>query len=255
VRSDGKRPLTPRVLTLCLSLVVCLIVLEIATRFIGSQDEDGQFAIGVTTLKPLTPPSRRLARQLAEYEALDRSSIIHHSRLGWTIEKNSRSKDARYVSNAIDESLAYHLESELAAQPFDVEVMHFRLLSLFKSFVESTRQKRLNTDFSDLNSLEMRLCRAIVDKFSAEASLQSKTIILHLPTQGDLQAKRDGAGFIYQDLLDALETTHRVVDPTRALIEEAERTSLDALFVGHYSSKANRIVARELSKHVWQQPQ
>ncbi|MEK6868363.1 MAG: hypothetical protein AABX98_06085, partial [Nanoarchaeota archaeon] len=88
------------------------------------------------------------------------------------------------------------------------------------------------------------------EKFYNEASVNATVYILHLPTQQDLALKTEGEEFVYESLLKQLKKDFTVIDPTEDLIEEAEKTGLESLFVGHYSGQANEIVAKSITKQI-----
>ena len=91
------------------------------------------------------------------------------------------------------------------------------------------------------------VCYAILKKFYAEASLNATVYILHLPTQQDILTKMNSQDFVYASMLWQLKNDFKVIDPTNDLLSEARKNGLKSLFVGHYSAKANEIVAASVA--------
>lgn len=87
------------------------------------------------------------------------------------------------------------------------------------------------------------LCYALLEQFYNEASVNATAYILHLPTVQDLSLKIEKQDFVYEDLLLQLKEDFTVIDPTDALLQAAEQNTIESLFVGHYSDRANEIVA------------
>jgi hypothetical protein len=94
------------------------------------------------------------------------------------------------------------------------------------------------------------LVRRIIAAFRADvATAGAHFVIVHLPTHYDLS--RISTGRLpswYADLLAELKTSYEVVETADALLAEAASSSLDELFVGHYSNRANEIVASSLAE-------
>lgn len=116
---------------------------------------------------------------------------------------------------------------------------------------ENTEKKADPMNYEEGEEIR-ELCYSILKKFYNEASLNSTVYIVHLPTQEDLAMKMSSPqkDFVYEKLLFQLKNEFKVIDPTEDLIQEAQENTLGSLFVGHYSSKANEIVAKSIIKTI-----
>ena len=80
------------------------------------------------------------------------------------------------------------------------------------------------------------LCYSIISQFYRDASQMSDVVIVHLPTDRDLDHMD------YGPLLDRLKHDFQVVDPVDHLRVEERET----IFVNHYTGKANAIIAENI---------
>jgi hypothetical protein len=79
----------------------------------------------------------------------------------------------------------------------------------------------------------------------------AKFLIVHLPTQQDLDILRRLGRLPYQSFMDALDQTYEVVHPEARMLRVAQNSSsYGELFAGHYTPLGNRIVAEALFTHI-----
>jgi hypothetical protein len=137
--------------------------------------------------------------------------------------------------------------------PSDYEIKnplyYSKLIATFLTIIDYLQNKDTeDVDFYKKGSPESELCYSIIKKFVREASQESAVYIVHLPKKEyliELLSEKPVTEKIlfYEPLLLRLKEDFAVLDPTNDLIAEAEETSLDKLFVGHYSGRANEIIA------------
>lgn len=78
----------------------------------------------------------------------------------------------------------------------------------------------------------------------------NRFVIVHLPTEADLNRRLSKRPLLYADLLEAVRDEFPVIDPEPRLLEAGQNEGLAPLFVRrHYSDTANRIIAAVLAEH------
>lgn len=136
----------------------------------------------------------------------------------------------------------YHAEDYKKTNP----LLYFKSVRYLLTLIAEYEEKKNDYKNYEEGSEVRALCYSILEKFYTEASVNATVYILHLSTQQDLAVKKEGEPFVYQSLLDQLKKDFKVIDPTEDLLAEAEKTTMESLFVGHYSGKANEIVAKSI---------
>jgi hypothetical protein len=66
------------------SVLVCLVVLDVAIRVVSRRDEDGNRWIRWTRLKPYHLPVKRVTRLVEAYQTAQSRAIIYDHELGWS---------------------------------------------------------------------------------------------------------------------------------------------------------------------------
>jgi hypothetical protein len=96
-RADVVNGYTRRNLLLTMgSVLVCLVVLEVAIRVVGRCDEDGNRWIRWTRLKPYHLPVKRVTRLVETYKtAQSRATIIYDHDLGWSPQPGHNHSNAQ----------------------------------------------------------------------------------------------------------------------------------------------------------------
>lgn len=118
-------------------------------------------------------------------------------------------------------------------------------------FFKKSKNDNEENLFYQVNSNESKLCYEIISSFYKEASNNSKVYILHLPLSDGIEKKMNGRDYVYDELLKKFENNFDVINPDQALIQEAEKTSIQSLYVDHYSNKSNYIIANEIYNYIY----
>ena len=87
-------------LTVCISVVVALLLLEAVIRIGGETDADGQFSFMGIALEPYALPVNQLRAGVEGYIAnKDISAVIYDEKLGWTYRPNSIRQAGTFTIN------------------------------------------------------------------------------------------------------------------------------------------------------------
>ena len=106
-------------------------------------------------------------------------------------------------------------------------------------------------EFYSVDGESGRLTLRIVQEFAKDVEARGADFyVLHLPKKEELQAHSSGDRLIYSELMDAVREDHVVIDPLDELLEEAKRSSVDALYMprGHFSISGNEVVGATIAK-------
>ena len=100
-------------------------------------------------------------------------------------------------------------------------------------------------------SEEQGLGWAIIQAFDMEVSATgARFMIVHLPSNQEMNLRAGLGRWTYQTFLDALDGAYEVVHPEDALMKAAQKGGFEEIFAGHYNEKGNRIIAREILVHL-----
>ena len=66
------------------SVLFCILALEVVVRALSTSDIDGQRRFRSTRLKPYRLPVKRVEQDLAAYRATDKTALIYDRELGWS---------------------------------------------------------------------------------------------------------------------------------------------------------------------------
>jgi hypothetical protein len=112
-------------------------------------------------------------------------------------------------------------------------------------------QKRTENHFYELSEEPAQVTLKILQEFREDVeSNRGKFLIVHLPTYPDMRDLLDDEKLKYSELLERIKTSYDLIQPNHALIQEAKNSSLDSLFVGHYSPRANQVIANAIGSHI-----
>jgi hypothetical protein len=83
------------------SLIITLLLCEVAVRLLTIRSDSGQVYFGDLALKPYAIDTEPTQKDLDEYfEAGDSSYLMYDDTLGWTIRPNATSRNGEYASNS-----------------------------------------------------------------------------------------------------------------------------------------------------------
>ena len=100
-------------------------------------------------------------------------------------------------------------------------------------------------------SEEQQLGWAVIQAFGLEvAATGSRFMIVHLPSNQEMELRAGLGRWTYQTFLDALDGEFDVVHPEAALMKAAQAGGIGEIFAGHYNEKGNRIIAQEILNHL-----
>jgi hypothetical protein len=103
--------------------------------------------------------------------------------------------------------------------------------------------------FYSLSKEPAKLTLNILEKFKNDVENNNgRFYIVHLPKYSDLSVLLDNKELAYIELLKKIEQNNEVIHPEYKMLEEANSSSIDSLFVNHYSAKGNKIVADVIAK-------
>ena len=112
--------------------------------------------------------------------------------------------------------------------------------------------RRKGYDFFATDSMSRKVIWKIIKEFKQEVEdTGARFMIVHLPTKKPLKRLQDSRELKYQDLLEEMQTTFELIDPSSEFIRQAEASSLDDLFSdrsSHYSKTGNQIVGGAIAK-------
>ena len=80
-----------------------------------------------------------------------------------------------------------------------------------------------------------------------------KFFVVLLPGKGYLKFFSRQGKTKYTDILESVKDIALIFDPTKAMLDEAERSTLDSLFIGHYSKTGNKVIADDLAQKLIEQ--
>ena len=111
--------------------------------------------------------------------------------------------------------------------------------------------RRKGYDFFARDSMSRKVVWRIIQEFKREVEENGgRFMIVHLPTKKPIKRLRNGRELKYQDLLEELQTTYELIDPSPEFIRQADVSSPDDLFSdrsSHYSKVGNQIVAEAIA--------
>ena len=76
-------------------------------------------------------------------------------------------------------------------------------------------------------------------------------LFVHLPTKKPIKRLQNGRDLKYQNLLEQLQATYELIDPSPSMIRHADQYSPEELFAdrsSHYSKTGNQIVGGAIAK-------
>ncbi len=112
--------------------------------------------------------------------------------------------------------------------------------------------RRKGYDFFARDSISRNIVSRIIQEFKQEVEeIGGRFLIVHLPTKKPIKRLLNERELKYQDLLEELQATFELIDPSQEFIRQAEESSLDHLFSdrsSHYSKAGNQIVGGAIAK-------
>ncbi len=91
----------------------------------------------------------------------------------------------------------------------------------------------------------------IIETFRDEAEAAgSRFVVLHLPWEGDVRRTVKDMAVEYEPFLSNLDRQFDLIHPLAALTEEGKQDGVEALFKGHYTRRANTIIAQRLADRI-----
>ena len=98
---------------------------------------------------------------------------------------------------------------------------------------------------------EQQLGWAVTRAFSQEAAAAgARFMIVHLPSQQEMELRAGLGRWSYQRFLDALDESFEVVHPEDDLIRAVSGGGYGEIFAGHYNQNGNRIIAESILSHL-----
>ena len=111
--------------------------------------------------------------------------------------------------------------------------------------------RRKGYDFFDKDSISRKVVWQIIHEFKREVEdAGGRFVIVHLPTKKPIKRLQNGRDLKYQNLLEQLQATYELIDPSPSMIRHADQYSPEELFAdrsSHYSKVGNRIVAETIA--------
>jgi hypothetical protein len=83
------------------SFLLCLLAGEVAIRFLGVYDLDGNFILHGRTLKPFRLPAQTTRLKAEEYRTATGTRTIYDGHLGWGYRPEHKSSDGLYAYNSL----------------------------------------------------------------------------------------------------------------------------------------------------------
>jgi hypothetical protein len=103
------------------------------------------------------------------------------------------------------------------------------------------------------NGDDQILGREIIAAFAQAVSAHGADfLIVHLPTQQDLEVMRRLGKLPYQSFLNALDEKYDVVHTEEQLLQAVARTSYADIYAGHYTPMGNGIISKALLDFILQ---
>lgn len=135
-----------------------------------------------------------------------------------------------------------------------------KFLSLILCFADRIKNKLVvnqkKQDFYSVDGELFQLTLKIIREFRNDVeSKGAKFYIVFLPQQEDLKLLSESNSLPYSKLLTYVEKEAPVIHPEYKMLEEAKNAGLKHLFIGHYSSWGNKLVADVISDYLLQQKQ
>ncbi len=96
-----KRKTGTSILLIFCSLLISFCILEIAIRYFGDYDENGNFLLADTSLKPYQLPVISTQETIDKYLSASSSRLMYDPDLGWSPRPNSQSEDGLYHYNSM----------------------------------------------------------------------------------------------------------------------------------------------------------
>ena len=126
-----------------------------------------------------------------------------------------------------------------------------RAFALFEALWEIIHRNISNEaeQFFDPAGETGNLCYAIIKEFEREALRNGSNVyIVHIPYEQYLRKAASGGAPPHQKLLDKIITSQsKVIDWQPILLQEAKRTSIDELYIPHFSAATSLLVANHVS--------
>jgi hypothetical protein len=93
----------------------------------------------------------------------------------------------------------------------------------------------------------------IIQQFKQDVEADGRRfLVVHLPRRSNIATLLAGDTLAYAELLAEIAKTNTVIHPEHRLLEEAESSSLEALFKGHYSARGNQVIADVIAEFLSQ---
>ncbi len=100
-----------------------------------------------------------------------------------------------------------------------------------------------------LNQEPAQLTLKIIQTFKQEVEAAGqKFMVIHLPRESNMATLLAGDTLEYADLLAEIGRTNTTIYPEQRLATEAQASSLEALFKGHYSPHGNQVIAEVVAE-------
>jgi hypothetical protein len=100
-----------------------------------------------------------------------------------------------------------------------------------------------------LNQEPAQLTLKIIQTFKQEVEATGqKFLVIHLPRESNMATLVAGNTLEYADLLAEIGRTNTTIYPEQRLAAEAQASSLEALFKGHYSPRGNQVIAEVVAE-------
>jgi hypothetical protein len=89
-----------KVSLLLISSTICFLMVESVIRTKGTYNSNGTFVLGTVRLRPHGLPVGAMRKRVADYIMSTRLAMVYDSLLGWTPQRNGRSRDGLFAYNS-----------------------------------------------------------------------------------------------------------------------------------------------------------
>lgn len=155
-------------------------------------------------------------------------------------------------------------EYEYFYNPDDYQEHLWLKSRLIATTMEAVERLTRRHEFFRVGTEPTELALKITSEFEEEVEASGADfLVVYLPAKRDgLRPQLKGRRLRYADFLQEVKNHHETIDPSRALLDEARKSSLDELFGGrvdpetktrrggHYSPLGNRVVARAVADYL-----
>lgn len=150
------------------------------------------------------------------------------------------------------------IEYEFFYNPTDYQNKFYLKSKLVSFVIDLVKINRFNyyeyeKSFYSLNDEPAQLTIRIINEFRNAVEAQgAKYLVVHLPRHGNLSYLLDGKVLAYSAILEEIGENNEVIHTEHEMLTIALSSSLDILFSpkGHYSGKANKIVADVIANFI-----